>query len=457
MNVESTKGNPDENLENAKSLLLQNEQLKHEIRELIQEFNIEVEEIVEPKLQNLNIYFANLKSVPDIILKKIQAISKLILQKHDAFIDNFIKLQHFKSDNSANTDKEHLDLIVEINLISFPDISNLGFLKLLSDNPSSLPAKIQSKREGALKLQASYFARETIKQLIIQNKNFFDPLRCGESEVIQLGARIYQLDDNNSEFLQAINRFEFINTPNDLYDHIHLVLTSLIEEGQRPVLKFRNRVIDDPYSESQKIAVPVLKIYTDQGFSKTFDFSDYFIPRLYSYKSHSFETTQLFDSYDKGKAKKEIKIQLRNFKQMNFSKDLTKDFGQKIEPLSKMPSSFYSRLFKNNRLDDIKVLNKLKGHIMSLQMEDADKITLSRSLAIEEPMHLTDAELIDLQSKIEDINLDDMSFVMDPNGNIIDIDQLPQEEIERNLHIKEDLENIKIDLSKMVGKLIEIN
>jgi len=457
MNLESVQENLDANLEKAKALLSQNEKLKQEIQDLSKGLSLEIEQISEPRLVDLNYFFRKLKSTPELELKKVQAISEQIIQKQNAFIDNYIHLQHFKSDNSESTNEEYIDLIAEIKVQTFPDIPNIELVEFFSKSPRYFPEDIQVRRKESLAMQASFFARQSIQQMVEQNENYFNPLRCGEIDVIQLGARMYQLDNDNQEFLESINQFNFINTPNDLYDNLHFVLTSLLEEGETPILKFKNKIIDDPYSTLNKISVPVLHISTEKGFSKVFDFSDYFIPRLYSPDTHSFESADLFDAYDKSKAKREIKEQIKGFKQMNFTKELTNDFGQKIEPLSKMPSSLYSRLFKNQSMDDVKVLDKLKSHIMSLQMDDATNSTLTRTFQTEESTRLTDLQLADLKSEIEQIDLEGMSFVMDPYGKIIDLTQISEEDIERNYHIKESLENIKGDLAKIIDKFIEVN
>lgn len=454
---ESAERRPDDNLENAKEILSQNEKLKQEIQDLFKELSLEIEQISEPRLVDLSTFFRNLKSTPELELKKVQAISEQIIQKQNAFIDNYIHLQHFKSDNSANTKEAYIDLIAEIKVQTFPDIPNIELVEFFSKSPKYFPEDIQVRRREALALQASFFARQSIQQLVEQNENYFNPLRCGETDVVQLGARMYQLYNDNQEFLESINQFNFLNTPNDLYANLHFVLTSLLEEGETPILKFKNKIIDDPYSLFYKISVPVLHISTEKGFSKVFDFSDYFIPRLYSPDNHSFESADLFDAYDKSKAKREIKEQIRGFKQMNFTKELTKDFGQKIEPLSQMPSSLYSRLFKNQSMDEVKVLDRLKSHIMSLQMDESSRSNLTRTFQTDESTKLTDEQLLDLKTEIEQINLEGMSFVMDPYGNIIDLTQLSDEDLERNYDIKESLENIKGDLAKIIDKLIEIN
>lgn len=92
---ESAERRPDDNLENAKGILSQNEKLNQEIQDLLNDLSSEIEHIKEPRLVNLSTFFKDLKSTPEIELKKVQAISKQILQKENSFIDNYVHLQHF--------------------------------------------------------------------------------------------------------------------------------------------------------------------------------------------------------------------------------------------------------------------------------------------------------------------------------------------------------------------------
>lgn len=443
--------------ERAKTLLNENQNYKIEIQQLSLEFSSILEEIKNPKLTDINNYFIQLQALDDNLLSSLQSLAKKILETHSQFIDNFIALEQFEVDNSSNSSGDFIDLISAIKAETFPDLTNLELIHQIAES-GSLPPSIINERRESLNLQASFFARRIIQDFVGLNPDNFKPLRAGEADVVQLGARIYPLENENKSLLDDIVAFDFINTPNDLYDNIHSLLQSFLIEGQRPSMQFTQKFIPDPYSPFDQIGVPVLQIKAAGSSSQiSIDFSDYFIPRLYNPKTHSYNSTELFDSYDSEKAKREIETHTRNFKQENFTKELLKDFGAKIEHLSKMPSSFISRLSKNHKDQDVKILNKLKAHILSLQMDETSQKKLRFTFDDVNKSPMDKEELNQLKADLLDIDLENMSFVLDSNGEIVELEKLSEEDKEYNSDIKGGLELVKIDLSLIVDKLIELN
>ncbi len=378
--VSSDSLGPNENTgeinENYK-LLTRLEEQREEIESISRVFTEQIEQLTSPDLSNLDSFFQNVQGIDQEKWKGFADLAKGLLEKYDTWTTQYIDFENrIGLLEAVNEDRVH-ELFASNQTIKFPTVPNLAILiKAAKADLAGFQELIQVQRMDSLETQAHYFSREIIsQQLVGKYPHLFDPMQAGqaEREVVNIAAHIYNL--NHEDFSRQLAEFNFLNTPNDLYNSIQNVVVAILLQGQTPVFEFSFRQAQDPYNDFEYLRIPSLRI-SDSTNKKllSLDFSDYFVPRLFDSERYEFENATIFDAYDKksSEAKQHAKILA-----YNKLKQKQKEFYESkfVKPmLEQCFYNFHSTLYRNieSAIGDYPVeqrkslMKKILRHIVSL-------------------------------------------------------------------------------------------
>ena len=343
--------------------------LNNKLDSLNNQFESLMYNITQPKLNDLKNYFLELKKSQNFDIVKIKLMAKTILSTLNEAQLLWTELDILERSALDGVSDQLLANFVDFRKFVFPDLDNYDLVSQIDvvQDVMKIPY-LRDARSVALDMQAIYFARKEIEQLVKSDSLIFDPHFCGQvDDAIHFKSEIYNQFKSVTGYREQLRDFDFLNTPNDLYDHLNSLIICVLKNAQKPSFKVVYKRKSDPNNQFLYLAVPSLEVYGETDLVGTINFDDYFIPRIFDPTKYSFDSASLYDVFDKQAAENTIKTDMLNFNLKAFVRtEVLRGNTYYLALLSFFPGSFADFMLNKMGDQERKVLMKTASYFMYL-------------------------------------------------------------------------------------------